>query len=292
MRERGKMTEDNDSGVIRMKKILILSALVFVLAPFAALATPSPAQQAAKDCAALRAKIGAVPFAQAFASPGTSNAFGKCVSKLVPLERANVSSANSLCSAEQADPTFAATHDGKTFVQFYGTGNGKDAFGRCVSRKARSSSKVEQHELNPAQTCAALRTSLGASLFAQGFGTNANHRNAFGKCVSLVARSQSTAVVTAATACQNELNDPGFAASHGGQTFAQFYGTNADLSNAFGNCVAKKLEAATAKLQSSLANAAKACRALRRGDPNGFRSTYGSRPNAFAKCVVAHAHAK
>ena len=273
-----------------MKKTLMVTALALALAPAAAFATPTPAQQAAKDCAALRAKMGVTPFAQAFGSAGTSNAFGRCVSKLAQVERANASSANTLCRAEQTDLAFAATHGGKTFVQFYGTGkDGKNAFARCISLKARSSSTVEQRELNPAQTCSALRTKLGPALFAQGFGTNQSHRNAFGKCVSLAARSQSTSAVNAVSACLDELNDASFAVSHGGKSFAQFYGTNGDLSNAFGKCVANKVEAATAKLQTSLVNASKACRALRRNDPNGFRGTYGTRPNAFAKCVIAHA---
>jgi hypothetical protein len=273
-----------------MKKLTILTALAFALAPVAAFAAPSPAKQAAKDCASLRAKIGATAFTQAFGSAGTSNAFGKCVSKFTQLERANVTSSNSLCSAEQADPTFAATHGGKTFVQFYGTGNGKNAFGNCVSLKARSSTKVEQNGLNPSRTCRAIKTTMGV-MFAPSFGTNANHSNAFGKCVSLVARFQSTAVVNAASACQSEVNDATFAATHGGKTFAQFYGTNSDLSNAFGNCVAQKLGAATTKLQSSLTSASKTCRAMRNNDPAGFRTKYGTRPNAFAKCVVAHTHA-
>src|SRR5204862_314447 len=137
------------------KKIVILTVLAFALAPVAAFATPTPAQQAAKDCAALRAKMGVSPFVQAFASPGTSNAFGKCVSKFAQVDRANT-----------------------------------------------------------------------------------------------------------------------------------------DLSNAFGNCVAQKLQAATTKLQASLTSASKTCRAMRSSDPAGFRSKYGNRSNAFAKCVVAQAHAK
>jgi hypothetical protein len=272
-------------GVLGMKKTIIVSALAFALAPVAALATPTPQQQASKDCAALRAKIGATAFTQTF---GT---FGRCVSKLARVEQANTDSANTLCNAEQADPNFASTHGGKTFTQFYGTGNGKNAFGRCVSLKAGNSSKVEQRELNPARTCAALRTKMGRTLFGKAFGTNANHRNAFGKCVSMVARSQSSSVVNAATACLDELNDANFASTHGGKTFEQFYGTNADLSNAFGNCIAQKLQQATQQLQTALTNAAKTCRALQRSNPGQFRTKYGRRPNAFAKCVVAHTHA-
>jgi hypothetical protein len=268
--------------------MLMLATMAFWLAPVAALATPTPAQAASKDCAGLRAKIGATAFTQAFG--GRSNAFGKCVSRLAQVEQANLSSASTLCRAEQADPNFAADHAGKTFAQFYGKGNGKDAFGNCVALKARNSAKPEQAEMNPARTCGALRTTLGRSLFALAFGTNASHANAFGKCVSLVARTEATLVVTAASACLDELNDTNFAASHGGKTFAAFYGTNGDLSNAFGNCVAQKLGLATTKLQKGLANASRSCRALRNSDPTAFRSKYGSRANAFARCVVAHTH--
>jgi hypothetical protein len=279
-------------GLKKMKRFIFLTIAIFTLAPVAAFAAPTPAQQASKDCSTLRAKIGATAFTQAFATNGTSNAFGKCVSKLAQVEQANLSSANTLCRAEQADPNFASAHGGKTFAQFYGKGNGKNAFGNCVSLKARNSSKPEQAEMNPARTCNGMRTKLGRSLFARAFGTNASHANAFGKCVSLVARSEATAVVNAATTCLSELNDADFAASHGDKTFAQFYGTNSDLSNAFGNCVAQKLGVATTKLQNALSNASKTCRALRNSDPTSFRSKYGSHPNAFAKCVVAHAHAK
>jgi hypothetical protein len=275
-----------------MKQTMIVIALTFALAPVAASATPTPAQQASKDCASLRAKTGATAFVQAFGSAGMSNAFGKCVSKFAQAERANTTSANTLCSAEQADPNFAAVHGGMTFVAFYGKGNDKNAFGNCVSLKTRNSVKVEQAGLNPAQTCSTLKTRFRTPLFAQAFGTNANHRNAFGKCVSLVARSQSTSFVNAATACLTELNDTTFADSHGAKTFAQFYGTNTDLSNAFGNCVAQKLGTATTKLQASLSTAAKTCRSMRSTNPTGFRNTYGNRSNAFAKCVVAHAQTK
>jgi hypothetical protein len=279
-------------GLNKMNRIVVLAIAIFALAPAAAFAAPTPAQQASRDCSALRAKIGTTAFTQAFATNGTSNAFGKCVSKLVLVEQANLGSANTLCRAEQADPNFASAHGGRTFARFYGKGNEKNAFGNCVSLKARNSSKPEQAAMNPARSCTGLRTTLGRSLFALAFGTNASHANAFGKCVSLVARTEAAAVVNAGTICLSELNDANFAASHGGKSFAQFYGTNSDLSNAFGNCVAQKLGVATTKLQKALSNASKTCRALRNSDPTSFRGKYGSRPNAFAKCVVAHAHTK
>jgi hypothetical protein len=229
------------------------------------------------------------PFVQA--NLGVHGGMLSPASVLCNEEQGNLTSANKLCRAEQADPTFAATHGGKTFVEFYGTGKGKNAFGNCVSLKAQNSTKVEQSELNPARTCSAIKTAMG-TLFGPSFGTNATHRNAFGKCVSYVARFQSTAVMNAVSACMTELNDATFAATHDGKTFAEFYGTNADLSNAFGNCVAAKLGVARNELRSSLMRASKTCRSMRTNDPAGFRTKYGTRPNAFAKCVVAHTHAR
>jgi hypothetical protein len=42
----------------------------------------------------------------------------------------------------------------------------------------------------------------------------------------------------------------------------------------------------------ALVKASKTCKALRRSDPATFRQKYGSRPNAFAKCVSAQAKRK
>jgi hypothetical protein len=274
-----------------MRTMIVAMFAALVLAPMAALAAPKPAQSAAKDCAGLRAKIGSVAFAQAFG--GGSSAFGTCVSKLTRFEQSDLNSANALCRAEQADPNFASSHNSKTFTEFYGSGaKHKNAFGNCVSLKARNSSAAAQRGLNPARACAALRVRMTRAVFRQSFGTNANHSNAFGKCVSIVARAQTTDVVAAAQACLAEATDANFASTHEGKTFQQFYGTNADLSNAFGNCVLKKLQASNAKLAQALVNASKSCKAMRRSDPSGFRQKYGARPNAFAKCVSAQAKLK
>lgn len=45
--------------------------------------------------------------------------------------------------------------------------------------------------LNPAQACAKLRTEMGTSAFRTAYGTNRNGANAFGKCVSQMARMKS-----------------------------------------------------------------------------------------------------
>lgn len=82
------------------------------------------------------------------------------------------------CRAEQeADP------DG--FVATYGTnGNGKNAFGKCVSAQVHEETEEEEEQFdNAAQRCRAERRADPA-LFTTTYGTNANGRNAFGKCVS------------------------------------------------------------------------------------------------------------
>src|SRR5437879_5068858 len=98
-----------------MRKLIVLLVAAAVLAPIAAFAgTGSTSARA--DCAKLRAVMGSTAFSQAYAT------FGACVSRYAPIEQQLTTSAEATCTAQQADPNFAATHDGKTFDQYYGTG--------------------------------------------------------------------------------------------------------------------------------------------------------------------------
>jgi type II secretory pathway pseudopilin PulG len=63
--------------------------------------------------------------------------------------------------------------------------------------------------------------------------------------------------------------------------FKDKYGTNANGANAFGKCVSQKV-----------ATAAKSCKKLQKDDPNGFKTLYGDKPNAYGKCVSANAKKK
>jgi len=184
------------------------------------------------------------------------------------------------CRAERADPGFAAAHGNKTFAQFYGT------FGACVSSKTQSTNPNAPTTPNPAQTCRAELQRLGKDVFGSTYGTNANHRNAFGKCVSKVAQAQEAAEQNAAGACRKEQADTGFAAAHGGKTFDQFYGTNDGLTNAFGKCVSQKAGAAAAAAEKATIFAAKACRTERSGGLAAFKQKYGT----FGHCVSTKTH--
>jgi hypothetical protein len=228
--------------------------------------------------------MGARAFSKAYPT------FGACVSRYAPVEQQVTLSAKATCTAQQADPNFAATHDGKTFAQFYGTGkNGSNAFAKCVSIVAKANSKSEQDgRLNPARTCRALRAELTRPLFDKTYGKNRNDRNAFGKCVSQTAKVQAHNEVSASSTCKADQSDSNFASTHGGQTFEQFYGTNADQSNAFGMCVSSTAKAASIANQHAIVRAALACKAQQKSDPTAFKAKY----KRFGRCVATLAKSK
>jgi hypothetical protein len=263
-----------------LKKLIVLLAAAAVLAPVAASAGTSTSTTSARlDCTKLRAAMGTTAFSQAYP------AFGSCVSAYAPVEQQSTTSAQSTCSTEQADPNFASTHGGKTFGQYYGTGkSGKNAFGNCVSSVNKANSQAEQQgRVNPAATCRATRTALGTATFDKTYGKNANDKNAFGKCVSSTAKAQAQNEVSASSSCKSQQDDPNFASSNGGKTFAQTYGTNADLSNAYGKCVSSTAKAKSTAQQQAVVNAARTCRSAQKSDPTGFKAKYKS----FGKCVSA-----
>jgi hypothetical protein len=182
-------------------RFMLTAALLAALAlPAAAFSedAPAPSQDqanAARACKSLRTSMSEALFRQAYGTAASKhrNAFGKCVSRMTRAERENRESARSQCAAEQADANFPATHDGKTFAQFYGTGpKGANAFGRCVSGKAKSAAAAERSAtINAARQCKTERSSIGLAAFRAKYGKNASDRNAFGKCVSALAKAQS-----------------------------------------------------------------------------------------------------
>jgi hypothetical protein len=222
--------------------------------------------------------MGVTAFGKAYAT------FGACVSRYAPVEQQVTASAKATCTAQQADPTFALSHGGKTFVQFYGLGKtGKNAFARCVLTVAKANRTAEQQDrLNPARTCRALRTQLTASVFAQTYGKNANDRNAFGKCVSQTAKAQAQNELSASATCKADQSDANYAITHGGKTFDQTYGTNADLSNAFGKCVSSTANAASNAQEHAIVSAARSCQAEQKSDPTAFKAKY----KTFGRCVT------
>jgi hypothetical protein len=153
---------------------------------------PSADQLASQACVAEKKAMGN----KAFKALYGKRAMQTCKGKQSKSAKAKVANAAQTCKAEQADPNFAATHDGKTFDEVYGANkNQKNAFGKCVSAKVQEAQAEQAEKVrNAAQTCRAERsdpnfaaTHDGKS-FTDFYGTNKNKKNAFGKCVSLTAK--------------------------------------------------------------------------------------------------------
>lgn len=173
-----------------MKRLMFMLCLALLVAPAAAIAAdpPSPAdvQAAGRVCAAQRTALGATLFASTYG--GAANAFGKCVSKWAHTVQHNTIAASATCKAQQADANFAAAHDGKTFVQFYGSGqSGRNALGNCISATSKARTAAQSSAtVNAARACGAERKADLAA-FKTKYGATAN---AFGKCVSAKAKAQ------------------------------------------------------------------------------------------------------
>jgi hypothetical protein len=123
-------------------------------------------------------------------------------------------------------------------------------FGGCVSEKAREA-KAERKEAksNAAGECREERgdTAESREAFKAKYGTNANKRNAFGKCVSEKAKAkrseqdaddaaEAAARKNAAKECDAERGDT----QESRKAFEDKYGKNANKRNAFGKCVSQK----------------------------------------------------
>jgi hypothetical protein len=97
------------------------------------------------------------------------------------------------CKAERTAMGVAA------FKLEYGTNANKaNAFGKCVSGQVKKGGEAaeadEQAEENAAKKCKAERgtTSTSIAAFKENHGTNKNKANAFGKCVSKLAKAQTS----------------------------------------------------------------------------------------------------
>jgi hypothetical protein len=179
-------------------RILIAAALAILVVPAASFAGAPNGQDrenGARACRALRVSMGLDLFRATYgtAQSNRKNAFGRCVSQWTRSEHQNRIAARSACSAEQSDPNFAASHDGKSFAEFYGTGPKlSNAFSRCVSSKAKAASlEARENTTSAARTCKAERSEIGVSEFRAKYGKSSNDRNAFGKCVSQLAKAPS-----------------------------------------------------------------------------------------------------
>lgn len=140
---------------------------------------------------------------------------------------------------------------------------------------------------SPAQACKTELASIGAANFKLLYAPGGSGANAMGKCVSKHAKIAAAARTNAAKTCATEqaLAEADFRAAHGGKSFAEFYGQNANDKNAFGKCVSTKAKAKTSEIEAATLKAAKACKAERAAGKAAFTAKYGGKASAFGKCV-------
>ena len=137
---------------------------------------------------------------------------------------------------------------------------------------------------NASRSCQTVKTALTDATFKATYGANA-----FGKCVSAWTKTEHQNRHAATAACKVEQADTGFATTHGGKTFAQFYGVGKSGANALNRCVQSKRVAASAADKQALVAAVATCKAERKsvGDA-AFKALHGTnadKSNAFGKCV-------
>lgn len=178
-----------------MNKMLVIAGLAAALVlPAGAVAKPDQSERRAakSQCKDERGKSSATR--EAFRSK--YHGFRRCVRQNAAEEDAENKAARSNaaqeCREERSEDPDAFREDYGTNGNGNGKGSGRNAFGKCVSGKAKQNKaemdaedEQEAEEFkNAAKECAAEREEMGREEFAKEHGTNANKRNAFGKCVS------------------------------------------------------------------------------------------------------------
>jgi hypothetical protein len=170
--------------------IALLTAAALVVPATAYADQGNSSKSPAHQCRAERS-ANAMGFKEKYGTnKNKSNAFGKCVSKTNKTLDKNASEAKSSCKTEQAA-------DAAAFKEKYGTNKNKsNAYGKCVSALAKASDQESQSAtINAAKQCKDERKA-DAAAFKEKYGTNKNKRNAFGKCVSAIAKAQQDAQPT------------------------------------------------------------------------------------------------
>ena len=173
----------------------LIGALALSTTAFADDSTPSPTPttpSASKQCRTERSAMGLQVFRMTYDTSKTKrNAFGKCVSKRTHATTEVVKDAKQNASK---DCTAEETADPAAFTKKYGTGkHGANAHGKCVSQKAKSKAAeaVDDQvdaDVSAAKACKTERKADPAA-FNEKYGTNKSKRNAFGKCVSKLAKA-------------------------------------------------------------------------------------------------------
>jgi hypothetical protein len=174
--------------------LIIVGAFAVLAAPAGtAIAKPSKAdkREAQKECRDERGSTDATR--EAFKAKYRN--FGACVSQKAREAKAERKQAKTNASRECREERGDTEATRAAFRAKYGTNaNKSNAFGKCVSQKAKAKQAAEDAEdaeeaaerKDAAEECDAERgdTNESRKAFEAKYGKNGNKRNAFGKCVS------------------------------------------------------------------------------------------------------------
>jgi hypothetical protein len=131
--------------------------------------------------------------------------------------------------------------------------------------------------------CKSEKAQVGANTFRLTYPASSASA-AMNACVAKRDGPAATDLKNAAKACKAErAADPA--------AFTKKYATNKNGKNAYGKCVSTKARHATGQETQALVNAAKTCKKLKAEQTATFEADYGTKKNAFAKCVAETAKA-
>ena len=154
------------------------------------------------------------------------------------------------------------------------------ALSTAIIAPAAASAQDPATSKNAAKYCKELRDGAGKPNFVSMFGTK---KNAYGKCVSQTAKKDATEDAAQAKKAKAEAVEECRAMKTPGSK------------NAFGKCVSEKAKAKKAAAdkedkaeEGDRINAAKSCKTAKK-DAATFAAKWGTKRNAFGKCVSATA---
>jgi hypothetical protein len=166
-----------------MRKLILAGAFALAaVAPASAMAaeTPSAADLAKASCKTQKAELGTKVFKQTYDVKSIAKAVKACAGVTEDVAATELKNAAKECKAlREEDPT--------AFAEWGTNENGKNAYGKCVSSKAKAAVEEETDDVvAAAETCKTLKAGDKAA-FESTYGTK---KNAFGKCVSATAKAQ------------------------------------------------------------------------------------------------------
>jgi hypothetical protein len=154
---------------------VVCAALLLALGAASAVAANENSEGHARDLAAKQCAAEKKADKGAFKAFYGEHAMRACIKGETPEVADELKNAAKECKAERSG-------DPEGFAEDYG--DGRNAFGKCVSRKVRAEIREDVAEFkNAAKECKAERE-LDPEGFRGDYGSNANGRNALGKCVS------------------------------------------------------------------------------------------------------------